>query len=170
MISENMTKQDFILKALQRDVQNIYNASLKIAKQNIRLEGKALKQVRRSGPTIGVRSGSLLESLQNPDYLIQAQGDKFIVNAYIVKHMRFLDMKKHGNWKIYNRQVWGILYNNALRDIRYGYGKEISDSVGEALKQAFGPEHGKSTGKSTGNKNKNDNSFSAEAYRKAKGR
>jgi len=84
-----------------------------------------------------VRSGALLESLENPNYMIQAQGEKFIVSANIVKHMRFIDMKKFGNRKIYNRQVWGILYNYAWKDIRYNYGQTISDVVGEKLKEAF---------------------------------
>ena len=38
-------------------------------------------------------------------------------------YIRFLDMKKHGNYGIYNRQVWGILWNNSLQTIKYGYGK-----------------------------------------------
>jgi len=137
MISEKITKQEFIIQVLERDIRNIYKAQLAIAQKNIYVQGKALKKTKRSGPKIGVRSGSLMESLQNPDYLIQAQGEKFIVSAGIVKHMRFLDMKKIGNRKIYNRQVWGILYNNALKDIKFNYGKTISDSVGDALQEAF---------------------------------
>jgi len=137
MISENITKQQFIIQVLERDVRNIYKAQLAIAQQNVYIKGKQLKRVKARGPKIGVYSGSLLESLQNPDYLIQAKGESFIVSAGIVKHMRFLDMKKFGNRKIYNRQVWGILYNNALRDIRNNYGKAIYDYLGETLKEAF---------------------------------
>ena len=137
MLSENITKQQFIIQILERDIRNIFKAQLAIAQQNIYIEGKQLKTTKRRVPKIGVRSGALLESLQNPDYLIQAQGDKFIVSSGIVKHMRFIDMKKFGNRKIYNRQVWGILYNNALKDIRYNYGKTISDVVGEKLRESF---------------------------------
>ena len=137
MISEKITKQQFIVQILERDVRNIYKAQLAIAQQNIYVEGKQLKVKQKRGARIGVRSGALLESLQNPDYLIQAQGDKFIVSAYIVKHMRFIDMKRFGNRKIYNRQVWGILYNNTLKDIKFNYGKAISDAVGNKLREAF---------------------------------
>ena len=137
MISENITKQQFIIQVLERDVRNIYKTQLAIAQQNIYISGKELKITKRRGTKIGVRSGALLESLQNPDYSIQAQGDKFVVSAGIVKHMRFIDMKRFGNRKIYNRQVWGILYNNTLRDIRLNYGQTITDLVGEKLKEAF---------------------------------
>jgi len=137
MISDNITKQVFIIQVLERDVRNIYKAQLAIAQQNVYISGKALKAAKSRKPKIGVRSGSLLESLQNPDYLMQAQGGQFIVSVGIVKHMRFIDMKKFGNRKIYNRQVWGILYNNAMKDIKYNYGQSISDSVGDALREAF---------------------------------
>ena len=158
MISENITKQQFIVDILKRDVENIYATQRLIAEKNIYIKGKDLKTSKRKGPTIGVKTGSLLKSLQNPNYSISAEGSKFIVSARIVKHMRFLDMKSIGNWKIYNRQVWGILYNNSLKEIKYGYGQELFDLVREALHDAFGSEHG-SSGKSLG-----------EQYNKAKGR
>ena len=137
MIADKITKSEFIIQVLERDVKNIYQAQLLIARKNIYIKGKKLKKTKRKGSMIGSRTGSLLESLENPDYIIQQSGDKFIVSAGIVKHMRFLDMKHLGNRAIYNRQVWGILYNNALKDIKYGYGQELHDSMKELLEEAF---------------------------------
>lgn len=137
MISDKITKQQFIIQVLERDLANIYNVQLAIARHNIYVEGKELKVKKRRGVLIGVRSGRLLKSLENPDYVISASGEKFIVSAGIVKHMRFIDMKKFGNRKIYNRQVWGILYNNSLRAILHEYGKSIRDVVREALEEAL---------------------------------
>ena len=138
MISENITKQQFIIQVLERDITRIFAAQLAIAQENIYVSGKELKVKKRRGAKIGVRSGALLESLRNPDYYIQAQGDKFIVSAGIVKHMRFIDMQRFGNRRIYNRQIWGILYNNALKDIRFNYGNAIANSVFDDLVEAFG--------------------------------
>ena len=137
MISEGITKQQFIIQVLERDVKNIYRAQELIAKRNIYIEGKELKKKKRKGALIGEKTGRLLQSLENPDYIIQAQGEKLILSAGIVKHMRFIDMKKFGNRKIYNRQLWGILYNNSLRAILHEYGKNIRDVVREALEEAF---------------------------------
>jgi hypothetical protein len=144
MISDNIIKEGFIVDVLKRDLSNIYRAQLGIAKQNIYIEGKELKKKKRPGETLKVRTGRLLASLENPDFVIQATGQEFIVSAKIMKYMRFLDMKRLGNWKIYNRQVWGILHNNSYRDIKYRYGEEIADYVREALEQALGSPHGKS--------------------------
>ena len=138
MISENITKQQFIIQVLERDIKRIFAAQRAIAEENIYVEGKKLKVTKKRRYKIGVRSGALLASLENPDYLIQSQGDKFIVSAGIVKHMRFIDMEKYGNRRIYNRQIWGILYNNALKDIRFNYGNTIANSVFDDLVEAFG--------------------------------
>ncbi|EOA52049.1 hypothetical protein HMPREF1214_04873 [Bacteroides sp. HPS0048] len=51
--------------------------------------------------------------------------------------MRFMDMKRVGNWQIYNRQVWGILYNNTINAVRYEYGKQVRDQIYARLTNAF---------------------------------
>ncbi len=137
MITEEMTKSQFIVEVLQRDVKNIYLAQLLIAEKNIRLQGQDLQQKKRRGPKIGTRTGDLLQSLQNPKYSIAGVNGAFRVEANNAIQTRFLDMKHLGNWKIYNRQVWGILYRNSLFDVKYGYGSQIRNHLGEALHRAF---------------------------------
>jgi hypothetical protein len=142
MISDDIVKEDFIVQVLERDMNRIYGAQLEIARSNTYVEGRKLKKRVRKGKGLGSRTGALVESLENPDFIIQTSGEKFIVSAKIVTHMRFLDMKRHGDWRIYNRQVWGILYNNSLKDIRNNCGRAIADSVGESLHETFGAEEG----------------------------
>ncbi|GAB1358687.1 hypothetical protein MASR1M31_04660 [Porphyromonadaceae bacterium] len=139
MIAENISKSEFILQTVERDVRNIYKAQLIIATQNIYLEGRDLKAKRRKGKTLAddPKNNSIIRALQNPDFILSQQGESFVLTANIVKKLRFRDMKKFGNWRIYNAQVWGILYNNALRDIRLNYGNALRDKVGEALTNAF---------------------------------
>jgi len=137
MVTEQMTKSQFVVEVLNRDIDNIYSAQLLIAEKNIRLQGASLKQVKRSGNKIGTRSGELLEALRDPDYSIAGVDGKFQVQAYIPLQARFLDMRHLGNWMIYNRQVWGILYRNSLIDIKYRYGDQIWNQLGSALHDAF---------------------------------
>ncbi len=136
MISDQIIKSDFIVSVLERDVLNVFKAQRLIAQHNVYVEGRNLKQKRGKGSSIGQRSGALMASLSNPDYSISSSGS-FLVVANIVKHMRFLDMKKRGNRKIYNRQVWGILYNNTLPEIKYSFGSSTRDLLGEELQRAF---------------------------------
>ncbi|MFK2785139.1 hypothetical protein ACIXWU_07090 [Bacteroides fragilis] len=60
-----------------------------------------------------------------------------VATSNVPLYIRFLDMKKHGNYGIYNRQVWGILWNNSLQTIKYGYGKEVRDRIYAGLQEAF---------------------------------
>ncbi len=137
MMTDNMTKSQFVVEILNRDLVNIYRAQQLIAEENTRLQGAGMKAVRRSGKKIGERSGRLRESLRNPKYTVAGVDGKFQAQAYIPLHMRFLDMKSLGNWMIYNRQVWGILYRNTMIDIKYRYGDQIRDRVGDALRNAL---------------------------------
>lgn len=137
MTSNAIIKRDWIISVLNRDVQNIYRSMLLIAQRNIYISGKDLTAKRKRGGVIRRRTGALEDSLANPEYSINSNGAQFNVTAKIVLHERFLDMKRHGNRKIYNRQVWGILYNNALPDIKFNVGKTVADSVGSALQRAF---------------------------------
>jgi len=137
MMTDNMTKSQFVVEILNRDLVNIYRAQQLIAEENTRLQGAGMKAVRRSGKKIGERSGRLRESLRNPKYTVAGVDGKFQAQAYIPLHMRFLDMKSLGNWMIYNRQIWGILYRNTMIDIKYRYGDQIRDRVGDALRNAL---------------------------------
>lgn len=137
MITDQMTKSQFVVEVLNRDFANIYRAQLLIAEKNIRIEGRSLKQKKGSGKTIGTRSGRLLESLRNPDYSIRLNHEQVVSESNIPLYIRFLDMNKKGNWMIYNRQIWGILYNNSLIDIKYRYGQQIYNFVGAALADAL---------------------------------
>jgi hypothetical protein len=137
MITDRIIKKEFIVKTLRRDMINIYDAMTLIARKNVYLSGRDLSVSRRPGPSIGRRSGALLDTLENKDFAIVSDDDRFLVTARLVKQLRFLDMKRLGNWKIYNSQVWGILYRNTFPDIKYNIGTEVSDHLGHILRQTF---------------------------------
>ena len=136
MITDQMTKSGFVVDVLNRDFQNIFKAQKLIVEQNTRLQGKDLKKVQGRG-RIGRRSGALMDSVQNPKFNIVGNNGNFQAEAYVPLHMRFLDMKRIGNWKIYNRQIFGILYRNTIGSVRFGYGRDMHDTVGVELDRAF---------------------------------
>ena len=140
MITESISKADFIVQVLDRDVKNIYMAQRLIAEQSIYISGKDLKSKREKYSSILRKSGRLLRSLSAADYDIKFDGAKFNVTSQIALHTRFLDMKKFGNHRIYNAQVWGILYGapkGTIYTIRNMYGQRIYDLVGQALQRAL---------------------------------
>lgn len=105
VVIQQMTKSEFVVEVLSRNIKNIYRAQLLIVEKNIRLTGKSLKEKKRAGPKIASKTGKLIEALQNPRFMIAGSDGHFQAESYIALQTRFLDMKKNGNWIIYNRQV-----------------------------------------------------------------
>lgn len=134
--SSNMTPDEFVRAVLERDARNAYRAQHLIVSQRIYLSGKDLKATKRK-KGIERRTGTLESALLNPEFYLKSEGETFTLSAVYPLYTRFQDMKHLGNWKIYNRQLWGIFYNNAMNDIKYRYGQNISDVVKTALDAAF---------------------------------
>lgn len=134
--SENMSPDEFIRKILERDARNIYRAQHLVVSQHIYLSGKDLKATKRK-KGLQRRTGHLEDSLANPEFYIRSEGEHFVMAANYPIYIRFLDMKRKGNWRIYNRLVFGILFNNALKDLKFKYGQNITDRIGNALRDAF---------------------------------
>ena len=134
MITE--LKGDFIVKTLDRNVANIFEAQRIIAERNVYVRGRNLTIKKKKGKSIGRYTGRLMSSLSHPSYTIVKTTEGFIVNSSIMQYMRFLDMKRMGNREIYNKQLWGILYRRTFPSIKYDYGKNVHDALGAALKKA----------------------------------
>ena len=140
--SGDMPKDEFIRKVLERDARNIYRSQLLIVSQRIYVSGKDLKASRRK-EGLQRRTGRLENSLIRPDFYMRSEGENFRLSLTYPLYIRFLDMRHKGNWKIYRKPIWGIMYNNAYRDIQFNYGKEINDWVDERLRAAFEKYKGK---------------------------
>ena len=134
--TSNLSKPEFIRIILDRDIRNIFKAQLLIASRRTYLSGKELRIKKRKNG-IDWNSEGIENMLNNPNYFMRSQGETFMLEASVPIDIRFYDMRRKQNLQIYNRVVWGILYNNAYPDIRFQYGKEVQDRVGEALHQAF---------------------------------
>ncbi len=54
----------------------------------------------------------------------------------ILPYLRFLDIKymaSRRNLALYNRVIWGVLYNETLPDLRYGLTQDIRNGIRSAL-------------------------------------
>lgn len=141
-MNEDLIKQEFIRERIEKDIRAIFEAQLLIARERIYTrtryskEGRSFYQEQGTGATLE-RDSLLLKALETPQYKIEASGNGIISTSNIPMYMRFMDMKRVGNWQIYNRQVWGILYNNTINAIRYEYGKQVHDQIYARLANAF---------------------------------
>lgn len=105
MNEEDLIKQEFIRENIERDFRAIFEAQRLIALERI----YSRASYSQTGQNLSQRrSGELLRALQNPRYSMELSGTGVIATSNIPLYIRFLDMKEHGNYAIYNRQIWGL--------------------------------------------------------------
>lgn len=130
---------EFIHRHINEGLKKIYQAQRNIASRRIYQHGRDKRTVQEKGPTVKGRSGALMSSLVHPDKRVWKGelGNHAVFNYPI--YIRFLDMKDFGNYKIYNRQIWGILYNDTFNNIRYGFTQEAREYIRNILIDAMNP-------------------------------
>lgn len=98
------------------------------------------KQAYRTDGTPRSRSGRLQQALASPTFSITGSGSGISAKAQYPTYLRFLDMKRLGNYRIYNRPVWGILYKETFNDIRFEFSawlrKNLADPIRESYQQS----------------------------------
>lgn len=130
-------KTDFFTDRIGRGIKDIFQAQLDIATKRIYQKGRSRKKVQGYGTLVQGRSEALMEALKNPKYSIQPDGEGVIAHSNLPLYARFLDMKKHGNYQLYNRQIYGILYRETLGKIKYEYQEYVTQRVKEMLTGAL---------------------------------
>ena len=111
----NPVREEFFKRILSRDFKTIYQRQLDIAERGIYREGRLLKV--RFRQITGV--------------------DPIMLETGYPLYIRFLDMREKGNLRIYNRQIWGIVYNNTLPDLRVGMSDSLRKEIRSRLEGLF---------------------------------
>lgn len=125
----------YFRQQLEKGIRDIFEAQRLIATQRIYQDGHERTRYQTNEATVKGRSGALLEALTNPRYMIDVSGSGLRTETTLPTYIRFLDMKRHGNYAIYNRQIWGILYRETLSNVKYEFRSWIEKHFPELLKQ-----------------------------------
>lgn len=86
------------------------------------------------------RSGRLMKALQNPEMAIDTATAGITARINYPTYIRFLDMKRLGNYRIYNRPIWGILYKETFRDIRFEFRKWLDENFKIDIEEIYKPQ------------------------------
>lgn len=117
---------------IRRGFNNIFAEQRRIAATRIySTEAYRTDGTRRS------RSGQLQKALENPVLILNGSGSSLSASVNYPTYLRFLDMKRLGNYRIYNRPIWGILYKETLQDIRYEFHDWLKKYMHDALTESF---------------------------------
>lgn len=122
----------YFVECVRKGFRAIFTEQRAIAARKIYgHEARTLKGYPRS------RSHVLEQSLQASDYTVNPSGNGISARVNYPSYIRFLDMKRLGNYRIYNRPIWGILYKQTLKDIRYEFSDWLREKFGEEIRQCF---------------------------------
>lgn len=126
MITDEIIKKEFIHQVVTRDIELIYSTQ---------------EQVIRSVFPGG--TGNLADFLSRKPITISGKGLERTFYMRVFSYLRFLDiryrkdrMETRRKLALYNRVIWGVLYNETLPDLRYGLTAEIREKIGAELKKA----------------------------------
>jgi hypothetical protein len=119
----NTTGIDQLRKAFMREVLNEDITYIK-EEQQVVAEYYQLFEPRTTG--------NLLNSIRNK-FTLSDQGLGFKAEINYVKYIRFLDMKhvqqKRKSYHLYNRIIWGVLFNRTTDKLLYGFTEEVKDRL-----------------------------------------
>lgn len=116
-------------------LRDILEAQRLIAAERIYQKGHDRVIEKRGGLPVSGRSGDLMEALTNPRYGVSVSRNGVVGETSLPTYIRFLDMKKHGNFQIYNRQVWGILYKETYNKIKFEYREWLENNFRNMLNE-----------------------------------
>ena len=131
MDQNELQVQGFLQQVLDYGIRKIYDRQLEIASQRT---AERRVNARRNYVAAGEQIiGHLRQRLSQ----LQVQGSTAEVISQIPLVMRFVDMKRYGNWEIYNKQVWGMLYRDVFSDLSQKYRSYIIFQMRLQLGRAF---------------------------------
>lgn len=125
MTQTDPIRDAFFRRTLERDFKTILQRQLAIAQERVYRNYNRRK----------LHSGRLRSFLASGEMTVGTNPIHIQVNYPI--QIRFLDMRKNGNLRIYNRQIWGKIYGETLPELRYGFTDEVRREVETQLKGLF---------------------------------
>ena len=127
MLSNDIVKQNFIIDTVSAGLNKVQQVQMSIA---LGASDKVRKKFDMDQIYNDIRSRSLN---------VYGATGHYMFSLDIVKKLRFSDMRKLGNLKIYNKRVWGQLYVDTLPVLQNGITENLSTAIGDELQQDGNP-------------------------------
>ena len=144
MISESIIKKEFVKSILERDTEYIRSVQQGVIEEYLTPRtGNLLADIRGSKINILQSEGIALVSVNFLKYLRfldiksnKAKTGKAYINISNHYERRNKAMSLRKNLALYNRVIFGRLYNETRRDIMYGFSEEVKNNITDQLENA----------------------------------
>ncbi|MFV0326367.1 MAG: hypothetical protein ACK5LF_18655 [Bacteroides xylanisolvens] len=131
MVTDELIKKRFVHDTISQGINLIYETQEKVVRTYL-----------------NTRSGNLMSYIQRRPFTSQEAEGRQVYYIRILPYLRYLDIRyrkgsdrvsRHirSNLALYNRTVWGVLYHETFPELRYGFTKEIQDTIRHELEQAL---------------------------------
>lgn len=130
MISEGAIKTHYVREILERDAKFINETQGKVISENLRRV-----------------SGKLLRSIYSKDFQVQSDENRMMLQFNFLRYLRFLDIKSsmdqfknkelRSKLALYNRVIYGRLYNETRSDIKFGLTEQIKEKIKTELEKTI---------------------------------
>jgi hypothetical protein len=127
VVTDELIKKSFISQIIRRDAAFIYDTQARVVRENFSTDG---------------RSSTLAYYLSKRPFSLSGQGLNLVYYFNVITYLRFLDIKyskdKMGlrsKLALYNRVIWGRLYNETIRDLKYGLTEDIKRDIRQRLEK-----------------------------------
>ena len=128
MITDEFIKSEFISSILKRDIGIIYKTQAQVVREQLSSHTGVLSQYVTRGK-FTLQAGSGVQTLFVP----------------VLPYLRMLDihyrreyMNQRRKLALYNRVIWGTLYNETLPDLKYGLTADIRRQMRKDLEDNGG--------------------------------
>lgn len=128
MVTDELIKTEFIQTVISRDIHRIYDIQEDVIRTNF-----------PNG------TGRLANFISQHPISFSGEGLKQTYHMRVFSYLRFLDIRYRKQemffrrkLALYNRVIWGVLYNETLQDIRYGLTYNIRELMRDDLEQFGG--------------------------------
>ncbi|MBQ0056161.1 MAG: hypothetical protein KBT20_00765 [Bacteroidales bacterium] len=134
--SSKTNVQRFMDSVLEYGIKKIFDKQLEIAAQR---RMSASQRQRSQARARGEASRIETELRKRVTQISTTATGGAELWAQVPLVMRFCDMKRNGDWKIYNQPIWGILYHEVFSDLSNKYRSWITFQMRLSLGRAFDP-------------------------------
>lgn len=129
-------KTRYFKEQIEKGIHDVFGAQRQIAEEKIYCKADGSRRLTGGRSVCSHRSGALRDALTNPRYRFDVS-DGVKMETSVPVYIRFLDMRRNGNLRIYNPPIWGILYSETLRNIKYEFRDWLKKNFTDLVDQIY---------------------------------
>lgn len=127
MISDSIVKNEFITRTVTAGLKELQSEQINI------LEGKRGDLMMHHFDV-----DALIKDVASRRMNVSESNGGVMFSFKISRKLRYADIKRLGNAKVYNKPLWGIIFgskDSVMTRLQYDFTEEVKNSISEELKQ-----------------------------------